>query len=401
MKRGYNVAIAAIGIILVIVALIFYFRSYQIPASSSNNVIISLTDPANVPYGTQSLNIAYSSLSIHTINRNSSGWVNTSTSGQVNLLSLVNSSITLSSLSLSNNTEIDMLKLNVSSASITINNTVYPVILPSNQLTVNVNGTRIVNGTVKVLIDLSPTIITVVTANSTIFIMVPSLKAIIVPHPSNTNKKVGVISKLSDKDKAELDDITPKISIATSSLITKNNITTFSVTVNDNSNRSVLIKHILIFGNESVYVTKFGKIIRSGDNKESIDISNNSSKHSINASLEVVENKSIGIGEDLAFMRTINFLVSTNGTLYLPYLKCTSNQNNNDNGDKCVGETEYSDFEKGFTINPGQNFTFTFNGTIVVGNGNYLINPIIGNNYTVVVQGENDARANTNVIAKG
>ena len=262
-------AVGAIAIVVVaIVAVVFLIHYIQFGAVSTGNVILSLTDPANVPSGTQNLSITYSAISVHTIGSNTSGWTNLSASGGVDLLSLSNSSIVLASTSIPNGTKINMLAFNVSNAQITINNTVYKVILPSNRIIAHINSTQSINGTVKVLLDLSPTVVTIVTANSTVFIMVPSIRAVIIPNPSQIIRTPGAKASLDLRDKAELEDITPNISISAVHLATANNITNLQVTVKDNSNTSVLIRHVQLFGNQSVVLPKFNYTIGDGNFSE-------------------------------------------------------------------------------------------------------------------------------------
>lgn len=87
--------IAVVLIVLAVVGVIYFYLAYP---QTQNNVFISLIDPPNVPHGTQSLNITYSSVMVHTISGNSSAWVSAPGSGTLNLLSLINVSVVLGSL---------------------------------------------------------------------------------------------------------------------------------------------------------------------------------------------------------------------------------------------------------------------------------------------------------------
>ena len=381
-------AVGAIAIVVVaIVAVIFLMHYTQFGAVSTGNVILSLTDPANVPSGTQNLSITYSAISVHTIGSNTSGWTNLSASGGVDLLSLSNSSIVLASTSIPNGTKINMLAFNVSNAQITINNTVYKVILPSNRIIAHINSTQSINGTVKVLLDLSPTVVTIVTANSTVFIMVPSIRAVIIPNPSKIIRTPGAKASLDLRDKAELEDITPNISISAVHLATANNITNLQVTVKDNSNTSVLIRHVQLFGNQSVVLPKFNYTIGDGNFSETqhSNITPSDLSATVNGTTRVFnsterESELINIGRDFAEMKTITFFAGSNGTLYLPYLQCMvhpvvggENEGPTPVSSVCPAYVNYSNFLQGYSLNAGQSETFLFNGLLVMGQGNHPI----------------------------
>ena len=434
MKTAYVVGgVAAVIVAVVALAVLFLYS----PGSAHDNIMISLTDPANVPYGTQSLNITYSSLSVHTIGANTSGWVSLSNTGSVNLLTLANSSITLGSFSAPNGTLINLVKFNISSVSMKINNTVYPVTLPSGQIVAHINSTAVVNGTAKLLLDLSPTIITIVTANSTIFVMVPSVRAVLVPHPVSVATKPGTRVQLQERDKEMLTDITPNISITSAYLSSLNNVTSFYVTVKDNSNTSVILKHILILGNESVNLPKFnitgireGYKTNIGDGngtsqessaglklpvqRPSIDSISGANQTFINHSNGTsgvineteIENEFINLGQDLVRMRTISLQISQNGTLFVPYLQCT--QQNGGAGEDvgptpahavCPTYVNYSALKTGFVLNPNSSAKLSFTGSLILGEGNYQVNLVSGNAYNVIVVGENGARAQTLINA--
>ena len=417
MKSTFLAGIAIVIVVIAVSALFLYTSSKQ-----SGNVLLSLTDPANVPFGTQSLNITYSGLAVHTTNSNTSSWINLSNSGTVDLLSLVNSSLTLGVLSLLNGTKINLVQFNVSSANIEINNTIYKVTLPNSKIIAHINGLGTVNGTVRVLMDLSPTVITVVTANSTLFIMVPSIRAVIVPHPINVQITPGVEIPLHEQDKAELADITPNISITSASLSNLNNVTSLHVTVKDNSNVSVILRQVIIFGNQSINLPKYNITNVNGENKGNVSSHIIITPSDLSVNSTVVPNKTINenggineteiekevenLGKTLAFMRTVTLLAGANGSLYLPFLKCSPATGNGgeDIGSSpaksvCPENVNYSGFNKGYTLNANQTATLSFAGSLITGEGNYQINIIPGDAYTLVVQGENGGKAHINVTA--
>ncbi len=375
--------IAVVLIVLAVVGVIYFYLAYP---QTQNNVFISLIDPPNVPHGTQSLNITYSSVMVHTISGNSSAWVSAPGSGTLNLLSLINVSVVLGSLYVPNGSKINMIRFNVTSASIELNNTVYPVTLPNAQITAKVTTNTSVNGTTNLITELSPTVITVFTANSTVFIMVPSVRAVSVGNSKLRGATIGSEHGLDIKELHALRNNIANISISNTSLSSVSNITHLSVTVKDNSNQSIIIRHITLFGNQLISVDNIsvgpsGNISREDRggfgtaNSSGYDSGYNNTYTSGEYESEIDHQ---GILQ--ASFKTINFLVAQNGTLFLPAL-----------GSNFEGE--------GYTLAAGQSFTFNFNGRISLGENHVSVNLVSGSTYRVVIQGQEGARATANVTA--
>ena len=406
---------------------------------------VILTDPAIVPQGTTSLVINYSSIRVH-LSGSSSGWVSASGSGSINLLSLVNSSKVIGSANLPANSTVDMVSFNVTSAEITINGTTSSVTVPSRNVTAHITGASKLNATSGFLMDLSPTIATIYTSNSTIFVMVPSVRAIVIGGKNvSSHASIGSSAKLNDSVKARLEAIKPNISIVSSSISSSGNRTDISVTVKDNSNRSVMLRHMLVFGNYSVVVNPLsgfnttvmvgadGHINQNGSTRFNITeietgdsaaagakikdnsnvptsiiggnaistvsnvvasnsntiVSNGSIKSSSasNESSNASEHDSaefglVREGIDIQHMRVFNFLLSSNGTMLLP-----------------ANTKDFADSGFGYNLSAGSTQTFTFNGILSFGEGHISIAPQNGTAYKVVVGGEDSATASMNVTA--
>jgi hypothetical protein len=77
----------------------------------------------------------------------------------------------------------------------------------------------------------------------------------------------------------------------------------------------------------------------------------------------------------------LTFIISTNGTLMLPF------------------DANEAEGPQGYAIAPGSSATFTYNGTISVGNGRLVIMPLENQTYSVRITGEAGAVATSNVIA--
>ena len=418
---------------------------------------VILTDPAIVPQGTTSLVINYSSIRVQ-LSGSSSGWVNAAGSGSINLLSLVNSSKVIGSANIPVNSTVDMVSFNVTSAEITINGTTSSVTVPNRNVTAHITGASKLNATSGFLMDLSPTIATIYTSNSTIFVMVPSVRAIVIGGKNvSSHASIGSSAKLNASVKTRLDAIKPNISIVSSSIISVGNRTQISVTVKDNSNSSVMLRHMLVFGNYSVVITPLsgfnttvmvgadGHINQNGssrfniseiesgdfasasaDIKDSANVPTNVINGSVsgnvrgntggnvistvsnvvasnsnaiapngstkspstsNESANASEHDSAEFGlvkEGIAVqhMRVFNFLLSSNGTMFLP-----------------SGANDFTNSGFGYNLSAGATQTFTFNGTLSFGDGHISITPQNGTAYKVVVGGEESAAASMNVTA--
>ncbi|MDE1845939.1 MAG: hypothetical protein KGH53_01500 [Candidatus Micrarchaeota archaeon] len=253
---------SAIAVVL-LTAIYFVFLYPQSNASLSSNLTsklqqsqlaIQLTDPPQVPAGTQALIITYSGVQVHAPSVTGSGWLSGSGSGSLDLLSLVNLTQTIASANVPANVSVDMVRFNVTSAVIKINNTISNVTLSAKMLTAKVYGSKSVNGsTSSVVIQLSPTVATIFTNTSTVFVMVPSLKAVVVPRANSTSLRVGVNVKLDSVVKQQFIQIVPNISITSASLkVAPSGVTHLSLTVQNNYNKSVFLQRIGVFGNESV-----------------------------------------------------------------------------------------------------------------------------------------------------
>ena len=442
-------SIMLVAIIMVAVLIIVSVSVGIAPAQKglqSPNLIFSLTDPPQVPSGTSSLVVSYSSVQAHVVSSSGSGaWINGTGSGALDLMTLINSSKVIAKASIPVNASVNMLRFYISSANIVINGTTYNVTVPNGGITATLTENARINGSVVALIDLSPTVATIVTQNSTIFVLVPSVKAIIVPASPeiNATSQVGSTSKLNQTNRAELEDSKPNLTITKLSLSAHNNFTTFSVAVKNSANTSVQIRHVMIFGNISVSAmpivranlsenssaetqhngndisTKSNASVSSGINvsvsNQSLDklranISSNKSSdnsnvlesanisaelgsdHGIHVVLPVGANRTLNaslnseihdlvdVGVSIESFRTTTFIVTGNGALSLP-------------------ESEQDFGGSGYALAPGASHVFNFTGSILFGEGHISEVLVPGDNYTVVVKGEEGASASANATA--
>jgi hypothetical protein len=265
IAAGIIIVILVIGIALLMSKPSTTSITTTSPSPAATGLLtFQLIDPPQVPNNTQALVITYSSLSAHILLANgTSEWVSSSNTGSVNLLSLVNISQVIGSVNIPKNSTVDMVKFNITSATITIDNKTYNVTVPSQQIVVHVSNTQKVNGTASALIDITPVVASIYTNNSVIFVLVPSLRAVVVP--GSASATVGAKVAINYTERHELESVKPNITISSISLSESNNITLFKVSVVNNANTSVRIKHVLLFGNESISINTSVANIRIKD----------------------------------------------------------------------------------------------------------------------------------------
>lgn len=182
--------------VLVIAVFLLYFATGVFKGSAgTHNVAVQITDPPNVPAGTQQLIVSYSSVQVHVLGSTQSGWVSASGSGSLNLLALTNVSQTIANAEVRENATVNLVRFNVTSAKIVINGATYNVSTPNSQVTVAVTGSEKINSSSAVLIDFYPT----VTGHANVYILVPAARAIVVSSNSTVsiNTNVGSTAAVS------------------------------------------------------------------------------------------------------------------------------------------------------------------------------------------------------------
>lgn len=287
-----RLSLTSIAIAVVAILGLLAFVAVVYPASGSGSVVLfQLTDPPQVPNGTQALTIAYSSVQAHVIDGNQSGWVTGSGSGTINLMSLINTSQVIGTGKIPTNAVINIVRFNITSATIVINGTAYNVTVPSGVLSTTVTGAGRVSQNSSVLIDMSPIVVSIFTQNTTTFVLVPSVKAVFVGN-SNITARVGVRANLTGREHQELEAATPSINITSASVVVTGNTTSLSITVRNTGNRSVMLRHLMLVGGSSVLVSA-NSMVNSSVNA-SVDINNNDQVvpnfQSANVSLGVISN---------------------------------------------------------------------------------------------------------------
>jgi DNA-binding transcriptional ArsR family regulator len=247
-----------------------YSGAYK--SSYANYVPISITDPPQVPAGTQALYINYSHLYAQVTNSSSRSWVSVSASGRLDLMSLINESQVIGSIGIGPNSSIDSIRFNITAASITIDNITYPVYLTIGEVTAKVGSTKL-NDSSGVLLDFSPAVMPAYASNSTIFALVPALRAAIVPRPGQSvlaasaqsvSGSFGAIAApsapmingmypLSANDRDVLAKADSNLSITNATLYSADNTTSLSVVIKNSGTDNVTVMGVVLYGDLTPY----------------------------------------------------------------------------------------------------------------------------------------------------
>ncbi len=147
------------------------------PGSATGILAAQITDPPNVPEGVTHVYVSYSDVQVHAAGvANNSGWYTIASSGTVDLMSVVNVSMTLGSAPV-NIGLFTVVKFDIASASITYFGQNDSAIVPLNEISVPIsNGGVYVsdNGSAGFLIVISPTVVPFQNGTQTSFVLVPS-----------------------------------------------------------------------------------------------------------------------------------------------------------------------------------------------------------------------------------
>ncbi len=384
MSNNMNPLLWVLGIIVVLAAVWFVLGSVNKPsypaytttvpqqAPQTSRAPVLLIDPPALPAGTQSLIVSYSSVAVHASGGPGSGWINASGSGSINLLDAVNVSKVIGYANISANTTLNLVRLNITSAEITINGTAYNVSVPNPSLTVAVTGRTKINSTAAVLIDVSPVITAVYSQNATSFIMAPAAKATVVSSSNAAAQGgIGASVALNASARASLLAAAPNITITSASISRgANNVTNVAVTVKDNSNSSVTLNGVFIQGKQNVSATQ------SAGLNASVASAINGVLGGGSASANAKANLLAKIGLNIHSFSMMSFAISSDSTLFLP----SSN----------------ADFQSGgYTLSAGSSMTFSFSGKVSYDSGMFVAETVAGSPYVITVIGNGGAWATT------
>src|SRR5487761_2705 len=191
MNTKKSIVISSVVAAIVAIALIVssvYIPALAIGPSQNGTLSVMLTDPPTVPTGVTALYINYNNVQVHISNAgNNSGWTTLSGSGQLNLMSMIDVSQTIATSNINSGT-FNAIRFNITSAAVTYNGQNYSadLVYQEHVLTIPVAGGIQVSAatTSAALIDLTPTVLLLGTPQSPVFAMIPSARGYMVPTQS-------------------------------------------------------------------------------------------------------------------------------------------------------------------------------------------------------------------------
>ena len=376
------------------------------PVSGQSVLLVQLTDPPVVPSGTTVLNLTYSAIillvSVPTfttetststvtegtststttteITQTQSGVVTTQSvkitpkngSASVNLLKLQNVSETLASAALPNGSMIYSVTFQVSSITITINNTIYTVSLATggSSLLVTLAQPSTIQGTNAMLVDLTPTVVNTTSG----YQMIPSAVGIIRPEADITGQEqqVGHENNLTNQDQQYLQRAMGQVSASLVSMSVSRNTTTISVEVNNTGNSTIGLTAIGIHGNFTAQTAACTISTTNGQNNKGFD-------------------PQFGC-YDIYGMS--DFVFFPNSTVTTPSSGCATGTMQLLNMAAAVDQNQQDGLHAGnhLVITAGECVILTFSSTITVGHGTVLLpSTLAGQQYTVQVIATNSA----------
>lgn len=374
-----------------------------------------ITDPPNVPAGVTNVYIAYSDIKVHLADAgNLSGWYTIANASSIDLMNVVNVSMTIGSAPVSAGV-FNLVKFDIVSATITYNGKNYSAIVPDNTITIPIE-----NGGVSVqagssagfVIDVSPTAVPYQNGTSISWVLVPSARGLPVPQQNwhSSDARTGAEDNVTSDSWLSHSEHEMSGNLTIESVVLTNN--SISVTVKNIGNSNVTLSAISVLANATSIFhqqttndssTMSGNMTgMSGDsivstttnsttstteyhNASTTTGDHSESTTSVNETDHVSTDQQSGNYEQ-EFMTVAGFQVLSNGTLVQPH-------DGLDLPDQAVG----------LVIQPNQTVTLTFTGPIVTIHSEDVVSVsssiTVGQLYYVAAIGEFDTRAYANVTA--
>jgi hypothetical protein len=250
-KWGITALVVVVAVVAVVGALYWQAAVRTAPAPSSTAAppvayAVALTDPPVIPAGTSALLINYNGVAVHT---EEYGWIsNASATGIVNLLGLQNISYVIARVNVTSGAVVNVVRLYISNASIMVDGTQYPVMLPSGILDIPITGaSRAAQGA---LVDLQPRVIEAYVGDQPVFMMAPAAVAV----PLNRTAPPGTIAPVPAGVRGEFERASANVTITSATIQVVGNETIISITVANEGSEPVQVLGMGIDGNWSMGV---------------------------------------------------------------------------------------------------------------------------------------------------
>lgn len=251
LLSGTIAAIIAISLIVAAVfvpgAGIFSRQTTSTPLSSTQTgtLGVQLTDPPTVPPGVTQVYVSYSEMAVHVSDAgNLSGWYQVAPAGEIDLMSILNTSITIGSAPVKVG-EFNAIGFNITSATVTANGVNQSAFISSHKLVVPLVGGVLVGSgaSIGILVDLSPTVLAVTNGSQTAYVLIPNAHSFRIPDSAwKGHEKRGDEIKDIGEQTWFRDGARGNVSLS-SPVLTSNSL---SVTVTNNGKNNTVVSSLTI-----------------------------------------------------------------------------------------------------------------------------------------------------------
>ena len=354
----YTVAAVAVAAIVIVSSSFYLAPMTGQQGANSAKLVIQLTDPPEVPAGTSSLDLTYSSIALLVGEPAGGGQVtiksvNVAGSATVDLLKLQNISKTVASASLPAGSTFYSLSFMVTSIMIDVSGTTSPVTLATGGSTLSVTLSRptTIEGTDIALLRLNP----VVVSTPSGYQLIPSAVGAVRGESEGDkgHEDVGSQQQLTSQDRDELNQASGSATASLKALSVSSDVTTLTIEVKNSGSGPIDINAIGIHGSFTVV----GQSCPSSDMWMSNymgDSPSTTTTTSTSTSTTTCESEHT---DEVVFVPSGS---SVSGT------GCVSMTMNLVNGDPS---------DHGLTLTSGQCVDLTFSGKIAFGGGSFVLVP--------------------------
>ena len=258
---GYIALAAAVAAVIIAISVVLPFGHIAQPPQTQSVVAIQLTDPPQVPAGTQWLNLSYSSITVlystPSTSSSASGQSSISEttftpsagSATVDLMALENVSQTVATADVPSGATVYSVPFVVSSAKIDVNGQVSQVSLASgSNLQVTIAHPEPVQSGSSILLELNPVIVNATNG----YTLIPSAVGIMSSCGSSDSCEIGAKTHVTNNEEGELNSARGSLSANITSFSVSGETTTFSVQVNNTGNTPVMLVAIGLHGSFTV-----------------------------------------------------------------------------------------------------------------------------------------------------
>jgi hypothetical protein len=313
-------------------------------SSQSGTVGVQLTDPPNVPPAVTSVYISYSEMAVHVADAgNYSGWYKVAPAGGIDLMSILNTSVTLGSSQVKSGI-FNAVGFNITSATVTVNGANQTAFITNDKMIVPlVGGLQIQSGASEgILVDLSPTVIAVTNTSTTAYVLIPNAHALHIPASTWVRSShVGQVIKNIQQQAWFREEARGNISLSNEVLSSDS----LQITVTNKGQSNATISSLTVSYPLDVLCQQYSQSCMSA-----------------------------AMGGYAVLSRSIpvaQFAILSNGSLFQFNLTATAMSHNGDGQYHMAQSTtnaleglQASGVELGYVLAPGQSVTLTFSGKI-------------------------------------